>query len=197
MSEVKVNKISPSSGTAFTIGDSGDTFTVPSGATIVNSGTATGFGGGKIGQVLTVQNLDVESTTSTSFATISDLSRAITPAASSSKILVISSLETAHSPNHLLYRLMRDTTAIGVGDASGSTTPCSFSMYEGGSSEGMACWSHSFTWLDSPSTTSEVVYSWDWRTDSGTTYLNRSEDSSDHANYPRCASSITCLEVLA
>ena len=43
MTEVKVNKISPSSGTAFTLGDSGDTFTVPSGATIVNSGTATGF----------------------------------------------------------------------------------------------------------------------------------------------------------
>ena len=32
MSEVKVNKISPRSGTAFTLGDSGDTFTVPSGA---------------------------------------------------------------------------------------------------------------------------------------------------------------------
>ena len=43
--EVKTNKISPSSGVAFTLGDSGDTFTVPSGATIVNSGTATGFGG--------------------------------------------------------------------------------------------------------------------------------------------------------
>jgi len=45
-SEIKANKISPATGTAFTIGDSGDTFTVPSGATIVNSGTATGFGGG-------------------------------------------------------------------------------------------------------------------------------------------------------
>tara|TARA_R110002110_G_scaffold209967_1_gene422383 strand:+ start:243 stop:893 length:651 start_codon:yes stop_codon:yes gene_type:complete len=44
MSELKVNKISPASGTAFALGDSGDTFTVPSGATIVNSGTATGFG---------------------------------------------------------------------------------------------------------------------------------------------------------
>jgi hypothetical protein len=44
--ELKVNKISPASGTAFTLGDSGDTFTVPSGGTIVNSGTATGFGGG-------------------------------------------------------------------------------------------------------------------------------------------------------
>jgi len=43
MSELKVNKISPASGTAFTLGDSGDTFTIPSGATIANSGTATGF----------------------------------------------------------------------------------------------------------------------------------------------------------
>ena len=45
MSEIKVNKISPATGTAFTLGDSGDTFTVPSGATLANSGTATGFGG--------------------------------------------------------------------------------------------------------------------------------------------------------
>ena len=45
-SEVKANKISPATGTAFTFGDSGDTFTVPSGATIANSGTATGFGAG-------------------------------------------------------------------------------------------------------------------------------------------------------
>jgi hypothetical protein len=52
MSEVKVNKISPRSGTDVTLGDSSDTFTVPSGATldiasgatIANSGTATGFG---------------------------------------------------------------------------------------------------------------------------------------------------------
>ena len=42
--EVKPNKVSPATGVAFALGDSGDTFTVPSGATIVNSGTATGFG---------------------------------------------------------------------------------------------------------------------------------------------------------
>ena len=66
-SEVKANKLSPATGTAVALGDSGDTFTVPSGATlanagtlnipsggnltiasggtITNSGTATGFGG--------------------------------------------------------------------------------------------------------------------------------------------------------
>ena len=43
-SEVKANKLSPATGTDVTLGDSGDTFTVPSGATITNSGTASGFG---------------------------------------------------------------------------------------------------------------------------------------------------------
>ena len=45
MSEIKVNKISPRTacGTV-TLGDSGDTITIPSGATITNNGTAAGFG---------------------------------------------------------------------------------------------------------------------------------------------------------
>ena len=37
MSELKVNKVSPRSGTAFTLGDSGDTFTVPSGAILTTT----------------------------------------------------------------------------------------------------------------------------------------------------------------
>ena len=45
MSEIKSNKISPATGTNVTLGDSGDTFTIPSGGTITNNGTATGFGG--------------------------------------------------------------------------------------------------------------------------------------------------------
>ena len=43
MSEIKVNKVSPSSSTYVDLGDSGDTIRIPSGATIANSGTATGF----------------------------------------------------------------------------------------------------------------------------------------------------------
>jgi hypothetical protein len=45
MSEIKVNKLSPRTncGTV-TLGDSGDTFTIPSGATINNQGTAVNFG---------------------------------------------------------------------------------------------------------------------------------------------------------
>lgn len=43
MSEIKVNKISPATGTTFTIGDSGDTFNIPSGVTLANSGSVTGL----------------------------------------------------------------------------------------------------------------------------------------------------------
>jgi flagellar basal body rod protein FlgF len=39
-SELNVNKISPASGTSVTLGDSGDTFTVPSGVTLSGSGAS-------------------------------------------------------------------------------------------------------------------------------------------------------------
>jgi hypothetical protein len=67
MSEVKVNKISPRSGTGVTLGDSGDTFTLPSGgtiaiasgATINNQGTAVNFGAtGSASWVTTVKTGD-------------------------------------------------------------------------------------------------------------------------------------------
>ena len=45
MSEVKVNKISPRTNCGTVqLGDSGDTITIPSGATNTNNGTQTGFG---------------------------------------------------------------------------------------------------------------------------------------------------------
>jgi hypothetical protein len=46
MSELKVNKISPRSGTDVTLGDSGDTITIPSGATLTVAGTIESTTGG-------------------------------------------------------------------------------------------------------------------------------------------------------
>ena len=45
MATLFVDKLDPQSGTALEIGSSGDTITIPSGATITNNGTQTGFGG--------------------------------------------------------------------------------------------------------------------------------------------------------
>ena len=44
MSTVKVNKITPRTCNSIQLGESGDTLTIPSGATLQNCGTATGFG---------------------------------------------------------------------------------------------------------------------------------------------------------
>ena len=44
MSKIETNQVDPSTGTTLTLGTSGDTIAIPSGVTIANSGTATGFG---------------------------------------------------------------------------------------------------------------------------------------------------------
>ena len=63
MSELKVNKISPSSGTDFTLGDSGDTFTVPSGATLTVAGTFTQTGAQTFDGGVDIDNFNINGTT--------------------------------------------------------------------------------------------------------------------------------------
>ena len=85
MSTLEVNSIQPlSSGTTVTLGASGKTLSIPSGCTITNSGTATGFG--KIGQIVSVESTASSSTTSSSFVAVSAMTLNITPTATSSKI---------------------------------------------------------------------------------------------------------------
>ena len=64
MSEILTNKITPVTGNTVTLGDSGDTFSIPSGATVANSGTATGFlpAVGSSGNVLTSDGTNWSST---------------------------------------------------------------------------------------------------------------------------------------
>ena len=45
MSKLFVDQVDPRTGTSLTLGTSGDTVNIPSGVTIANAGTATGFGG--------------------------------------------------------------------------------------------------------------------------------------------------------
>ena len=94
-SVLKVDKLDPQSGTALEIGTSGDTITVPSGATIVNSGTATGFG--KILQVVNTETGAVA--TGTTLIPYDDtipqitegfevMTLAVTPASATNKLLI-------------------------------------------------------------------------------------------------------------
>jgi hypothetical protein len=161
--EVKTNKISPATGAAFALGDSGDTFTVPSGATIVNSGTATGFGGGKILQVLSVLVSTSFATTSTSYVD-TDLYKAITPASTSNDILIHvslpcksyktneSSASTAANIPVGLFLTDVSGTELADGQLAFQYTPSSST-----NTYAMSGWA-SFVYLHSPSSTSAVTY---------------------------------------
>ena len=82
MGTIFVDNLEPQSGTSLTLGASGDTLTIPSGCTISNSGTASGFG--KIGQVVSVTHTADQTSTSTSFAYVTNLNASITPCATTS-----------------------------------------------------------------------------------------------------------------
>ncbi len=56
MSLLNVNKVDPATGTGLELGSSGDTITIPSGATITNNGTQTGFGGSNTPFVLAMNS---------------------------------------------------------------------------------------------------------------------------------------------
>lgn len=148
--EVKTNKISPASGVAFTLGDSGDTFTVPSGATIVNSGTATGFGGGLVLQVIRASTTTITATTSTSMVDITNLTVNITPASTSNKVFVIMNVNGINAE-------ASDISGVSLriyqaSDVSGEV------MNIGYGTTAQLNDSATLTALDSPSSTSELTY---------------------------------------
>ena len=197
MSEIKVDKISPASGAnVVTLGDSGDTFTVPSGATFTNSGTATGFGGGKVLQVLQTVKTDTATIASTTFADITGLSQAITPSATSSKILVSAQLTLCGQGGvggHIQF--VRGSTAIGVGDAAGSRTRCTWGSR--GISDQDEARNVFIQYLDSPSTTSATTYKIQWRARNAsyTQVLGRTYDDTDNADHGRYMTQITVMEI--
>ena len=65
MSKIETNQVDPSTGSTLTLGTSGDTIAIPSGVTIANSGTATGFGGANTPYFQAVQSTDVGLTANT------------------------------------------------------------------------------------------------------------------------------------
>jgi hypothetical protein len=68
MSKIEVNTVEPQCGTTLTLGASGDTVTIPAGATISNLGTAAGFGStGEVSWNTTVKTSDFTATSGSGF----------------------------------------------------------------------------------------------------------------------------------
>ena len=192
MSEIKVNKVSPATGTAITLGDSGDTFTVPSGATIVNSGTATGFGGGKVLQIVYNKQTGIVSGSGTfpiddtipqiSEGNSASMDLAITPSSASNKLLIQVSLAiSSSSGGGCVGALFQDSTA--------NALACSYSyLHHANYPIGTVAFAHDM----SAGTTSSTTFKVRFGSHVGTAYMNNEGGSRRYGG--TCTSSITIFE---
>lgn len=146
-------------------------------------------------QVKSTAKTDTFTTSSATFTDITGLSVSITPTNASNKVLVIATYHDSYTTNENGFtRLMRDSTAIAVGDAAGTRPQCS-AMIRGLSADDMQ--SNGIAFLDSPATTSATIYKVQAQCSSAshTYFLNRTNSDSDGSSRGRAASTITVMEV--
>jgi hypothetical protein len=151
-------------------------------------------GGGKVLQVVSTTKTDTFSSTATNaFTDITGLSVSITPSSTSSKIMVFVSVQAVNITSNAYFRLVRGSTAIGVGDTSGSRSSVSSSNILGPNNNSMK--GSSFQFLDSPSTTAATTYKVQFITDGGPVYVNRTADDASALYTGRSQSTITVMEI--
>ena len=155
-------------------------------------------GGGKIGQVLQGKKTDTFTTDATTWIDIPDLTVDITPAATSSKILVMMCVVGNGKPaaSGAVLRIVRDSTAIALGDAAGSRVQATSSIYTG---EYYGVQAGVMTWLDDPGLGVAITYKIQGfcTNATNTMHINRFTTDTDTADVPRTVSTITVMEVLA
>jgi hypothetical protein len=147
---------------------------------------------GNVIQVVSTLKNDTFSTTSTSFVDITGFSLSITPTSASSKILIlVSAWLGVASSSRTGVRLMRDSTAIGVGTGGTYNVSGYNADWASGAGDNLGCTSVSF--LDSPATTSAITYKVQQFTTTGTAYFNRRGNDTTFVT----GSTITALEIAA
>ncbi len=186
MGTIFVDNLEPQSGTSLTLGASGDSISLASGA------TQSGFG--KIGQVLNTVHNTQKSTTSTSYVDMG-MSLAITPTSTSSKILVQVHLNGAFINTSSSEGIQ---TRLQVTPSGGSAaTIAVYNGYglQGEANSGSATISGST--LHSPSSTSEQTYKIQLRSKNGNTVILGTNDSSNaQLSDTSTNSMITLMEIL-
>jgi hypothetical protein len=180
------------SGLVGSLGSDGHVFTSSgAGAGAVFEAAA---GGGKIGQVVQTLKTDGASTTSTTPVT-TGLAVAITPVATSSKILINVTLGTVTNRYGGRFAHMiidGGNCATYIGDA-GTGHEAAVSMYAPENT--LANTPASLMYLDAPDTTSEVTYTLHYWANAYTALINVVyTPTTDSGN---CASTMTAMEVLA
>ena len=169
----------------------------------ISGAALTNLDAGKILQVKQTTKIDTFTTSSQSYTDVTGLSVSITPASSSNKILIILDIKVCacHEDAAFAGRLVRGSTAIYVGNASGASgrTLGSFGTSRQSGNAGYdIIQDRQAVFLDSPSTTSSTTYKVHVQVNNGRdTLVNRTYADDDEDDTPRVASSITVMEVAA
>ena len=145
---------------------------------------------GSVLQVVSTTKTDSFSTTSTSFTDITGFSVSITPTSATSKVFVTVTFMMSQSSSAALalFNLVRGSTNI----SQPSTSPTFTATSGGYVTNADNVLPVSFTFLDSPATTSATTYKVQTRVNSATMYFNR-RDSNDSAY----TATITAMEIAA
>ena len=137
---------------------------------------------------------------SNTFDTVTDLNTTITPKFNTSKIFImvcIGQWDSNGSDQRGGLRLLRDSTAICIGDADSNRTRTTVTTVGSNSNTDTNGGTH-IHFMDSPSTTSAVTYKVQSMTEgSYTTYINRSASDADSSSISRSASTVTLMEISA
>ena len=168
------------------------------------SATAMDFqaaGGGKINQIVQAVQPAIATISVADTSTWYDigLTAAITPSASDSTVLIMTSIcgALASSQYSMGFKLVRDTTAINLGTASGSRLPVSFGTgVQTQSNYDVQNTGHMF--LDSPGSTSEIDYKVQLRSmrDGADWHRNRTMYDTDASSIFLATSTITLFDRL-
>tara|TARA_B100002019_G_scaffold211377_1_gene184200 strand:- start:217 stop:822 length:606 start_codon:yes stop_codon:yes gene_type:complete len=179
--------------------DASGNVTFPANATC--SGTATGFGGGKILQVKQAVKSDRQTIQSQTLVDITGMSVSITPSSTSSKILVDYSLVVFANVCYYTMRLLRNSdSTIFIGDQNpnaGNQARGAFGTYQASYVNAMTV---AQKFLDSPNTTSATTYKLQAHCPYSSSYIIAINSAVNQDNYTymtNCVSSITVMEVAA
>tara|TARA_B100001778_G_scaffold327414_1_gene325388 strand:- start:98 stop:769 length:672 start_codon:yes stop_codon:yes gene_type:complete len=170
---------------------------------ITNSGvTGTGIGAGKILQVVQTHYSDRVSNTTASGAewAPSQLNCAITPSATSSKVLITAKVAIGFNVNtrRVFLKAFRDSTQIAQGDADSGNTSISRASSSVDIRADDVVEDIIFQYLDSPNTTSATTYSFRFihsQTADGIIYINRAHAIQNRDQDAHLSSNVTLQEV--
>lgn len=158
----------------------------------IDGSNLTGITTGKVLQTLMGSRTSVLAVSTSTWTTICSVT--ITPSATSSKILVHGHANWGGGDD-VTFRFLRGSTPIGVGDANGNRTQCTFA---GGARHPYDMANGSGNWLDSPSTTSATTYYLQvHREGGGTCYVNRGPLDENHGHQELGSSAIIVSEISA